>query len=81
MAEMVSIVVNGRAVTVPAGSTVAVALLVAGTEAFRHSVSGAPRGPLCGMGTCFECRLTIDGRLHCRSCQMECREGMTVSTT
>ena len=34
-------------------------------SAFRPSatsVTGEPRGPLCAMGVCFECRVTIDGR-------------------
>ncbi len=45
---------------------------------YRRSVSGEPRGPLCGMGICFECRVTIDGREHCRSCQVPAAEGMEV---
>ena len=46
----------------------------------RTSVSGKPRGPLCGMGICFECRVTINGISHCRSCQILCEPGMDVST-
>jgi len=45
------------------------------------ALSGEPRGPLCGMGICFECRLTIDGVPHARSCQIVCRDGMVVTTT
>jgi predicted molibdopterin-dependent oxidoreductase YjgC len=79
--EAVTITVDGRALTVPAGTTVAVALLMNGRTRFRTSVTGEPRNPLCGMGTCLECRLTIDGRAHCRSCQVACREGLEVVTT
>jgi sarcosine oxidase subunit alpha len=32
------------------------------------------------MGICFECRVTIDGRAHCRSCQVICQAGMEVAT-
>ena len=39
-------------------------------EVCRTSVTGEPRGPLCGMGICFECRTTVDGREHVRSCQL-----------
>ena len=53
------------------GATVAVAMTIA-HAAFRRSVSGEPRGPLCGMGICFECRVAIDGIPHCRSCQILC---------
>jgi hypothetical protein len=44
----------------------------------RRSVSGEWRGPFCGMGTCFECRVTIDGVRHQRSCQIVVRDGMEV---
>jgi predicted molibdopterin-dependent oxidoreductase YjgC len=78
--EGVTLRVNGNAVTVPAGATVAAAVLAAGITRFRRSVLGEPRSPLCGMGICFECRLTIDGRAHARSCQTVCAVGMDVRT-
>jgi aerobic-type carbon monoxide dehydrogenase small subunit (CoxS/CutS family) len=77
----VKLTVNGQTVTVPEGTSVAAAVLIVGEAAFRHSVSGQPRGPVCGMGICYECRVTLDGRLHARSCQIVCLEGMQVSTT
>jgi len=46
--------------------------------ASRHSVSGEPRAPYCGMGVCLECRATVDHVAHERVCQMLCREGMEV---
>ena len=72
--------VNGDSIVVPVGSTVAVAMAIAGRPC-RTSVTGEPRGPLCGMGTCYECRVTIDNELHSRSCQILCTPGMTVQTT
>jgi predicted molibdopterin-dependent oxidoreductase YjgC len=75
----VTLRVNGSLVTVVAGATVSVAVAVAG-QACRRSVSGEPRGPLCGMGICFECRVSIDGKPHCRSCQIVCEPGMEVKT-
>jgi predicted molibdopterin-dependent oxidoreductase YjgC len=80
MADSVKLVVNGVEVAVPAGAMVSTAVALAGISAYRRSVSGEPRGPLCGMGICFECRVTIDGRAHCRSCQILCRPGMEVRT-
>jgi D-hydroxyproline dehydrogenase subunit gamma len=80
MPETVRLVVNGVAVEVAAGSMVSAAILKTGTSSFRRSVTGEPRGPLCGMGVCFECRVTIDGEAHCRSCQTICRDGMEVNT-
>ena len=76
----VTIVADGRPVRVPAGITVATALLDLGITAFRRSVSGEPRGPVCGMGTCYECRVTIDGAAHRRACLVVVTEGMHVAT-
>ena len=72
--------VNGRAVEVPLGAMVSAAVALSGESRFRRSVTGEPRAPLCGMGICFECRVTIDGRAHAKSCQIPCEEGMEVRT-
>ena len=76
----VRLFVNGIEVTMPAGSMVSAAILTTGVTSFRRSVTGEPRGPLCGMGICFECRVTIDGEAHSRSCQTICQNGMDVRT-
>ncbi len=80
MAEPVKIAVNGRAMSVVAGTSVAAALAQAGVTRFHRSVAGEPRGPLCGVGLCFECAVTINGQPHCRSCLTHCEEGMEVRT-
>jgi aerobic-type carbon monoxide dehydrogenase small subunit (CoxS/CutS family) len=79
MSDQVTLAVNGLPVTVPQGTTVAVAMTIAG-QACRTSVNREPRGPLCGMGICFECRVAINGQPHCRSCQILCEPGMEVRT-
>jgi len=76
----VSIRVDGRLLTVPAGISVAAALLDGAVVAFRRSSGGERRGPVCGMGTCFECRVTIDGIAHRRSCLTVVAEGMAIET-
>jgi predicted molibdopterin-dependent oxidoreductase YjgC len=78
MPDAVQLTINGLVMRVPHGTTVAAAVMLAGNSAFRRSVSGEPRGPLCGMGICFECRVAVDGRQHVRSCQVLCRDGMEV---
>ena len=80
MPDIVSLLVNGVEVTMPAGSMVSAAIMKTGASFFRRSTTGEPRGPLCGMGICFECRVTINGEEHCRSCQTLCRNGMDVRT-
>ena len=80
MPKTVHILLNGESREVPAGSTLAAALLRLGHARFRRSVSGEMRAPLCGMGVCEECRLTVNGRMHVRGCMVLCREGMRVET-
>lgn len=80
MSDTVRIVADDRPVSVAAGTSVAAALLGLGISAFRRSVDGTPRGPLCGMGICHECRVTIDGVAHRRACLVPVTEGMHVST-
>jgi aerobic-type carbon monoxide dehydrogenase small subunit (CoxS/CutS family) len=78
-ARSIALTVNGVAVAVAPGTTVAAAVLLA-SQPTRRSVSGESRGPLCGMGICFECRVTIDGVPHQRSCQILCTPGIHVVT-
>lgn len=78
---MLELTVNGTGISVKEGTTVAAAILSSGVCAFRHSGAGQPRGPLCGMGICYECRVTINGEPHARSCQIVCLPGMQVTTT
>jgi hypothetical protein len=78
--ETVAMFVNGKKIEVAEKTSVAVAVLKSGAAAFRTSVSGEPRGPLCGMGICLECRVTINGVRNCRSCQICCESGMEVIT-
>lgn len=78
MTKAVTLHVNGRKVVVPAGTIVAAAVALAGVTRFRRSVLGEARGPLCGMGVCMECRVTINGQAQARSCQTLCEEGMEV---
>ena len=80
MPERLEIKINDRPVTVDPGCTVAAAILIAG-QPCRTSITGQPRGPLCGMGTCFECRATVNGIPHTRTCQLLCEPAMQVRTT
>jgi len=80
MSALVEIRIDGERHQMQEGMPVAVALLRLGITAFRVSTEGAPRAPLCGMGTCFECRVTVNGRAHQRSCLIPIAAGMTIDT-
>ena len=75
----VNITINGQPVQVPAGETVAAAVLAYGLTSTRTTpVSGVPRAPFCLMGVCFECLMVIDGRANQRACMEQVREGMSI---
>lgn len=64
---------------VPAGYTVAAALLALGYKVNRTSpVSGSPRGSYCMMGVCFECLVDIDGIPNRQGCLAEVQPEMRV---
>jgi sarcosine oxidase subunit alpha len=75
---MPDIRINGRPFQAADGASVATAILQSGVLSFRRSVSGEPRAPFCGMGTCYECRATVDGIAQERTCVLTVREGMVI---
>lgn len=77
---LLEITIDGESFSVAPGTTVAAAMLNAGGWKTRKSVGGEARGPLCGMGICYECRVTIDGVPSERSCMIPCRDGMAIRT-
>lgn len=77
----IEIIVDGNPVPAFFGETVAAALLAAGKRVLRRTARhSAPRGLYCGIGICFDCVMTIDGRPNVRTCLTEVRPGMRVDT-
>ncbi len=76
---MVSVTFEGEKVEVPAGITVAAALLGHDDEHFCESAAeNDKRSPYCLMGVCFECLVEIDGIRNRQACLEPVYEGMTV---
>ena len=76
----VTITVDGRPLQAAAGQSLAVALWANGIITLGyHSATGLPRGMYCGIGHCYECRVTVDGTPDVRSCLTPVREGMCVT--
>ena len=70
---------EGRELQAPEGISLAAALLSNGEAVFRESpVSGAPRGPFCLMGVCFDCLVEVDGKPNRQACMTEVAAGMEV---
>src|SRR5512138_1403826 len=72
---------DGREIEALEGETVAAALAASGIVAVRQARSGAPRGPFCGMGVCFDCLVTVDGRPSQRACLTKASAGMDVRSS
>ena len=79
MIGSVHLQVDGCDVVVPSGANVAAAVArVRG--GFGRSPDGRRREPVCGMGVCFECTVTINAVPHQRACMILARNGMQVRT-
>jgi D-hydroxyproline dehydrogenase subunit gamma len=76
-----TIFIDGTATPARQGDTVAAAMLGSGYVACRTTaVSGAPRGPYCLMGVCFDCLVNIDGDANRQACMTTVRDGMRIET-
>ena len=69
---------EGRSVAAREGQSVAAALLAAGERCLRIDEAGNPKGAVCGIGACWECRCSIDGVVDTRACMTPARPGMIV---
>ena len=78
--KKVIINVDGKSLDVIEGEMLAAALWANGLISLGHSPdTDCPRGIYCGIGHCYECRVTVDGVEDVRSCMTPVREGMRVS--
>lgn len=75
--KQVNVLIDGTACTVPAGITIAVALLLV-----RHPDEGVTgtRNVYCGMGSCYECVAEVNGVPGTRTCITPVADGMRVNT-
>jgi sarcosine oxidase subunit alpha len=75
----ITIFVNDRPVTVLEGQTLAAELWANGFISLGYNPkTDSNRGLYCGIGHCYECRVTVDGIEDIRSCLIRTREGMRV---
>ncbi|MCG8635769.1 MAG: (2Fe-2S)-binding protein [Desulfobacterales bacterium] len=77
--DLVEVSLDGRSVSLPAGVSVAAALLEAGEIISRISPTSAkPCSPHCLMGVCFECMMEIDG-VQRQACMTQVKSGMSIN--
>jgi predicted molibdopterin-dependent oxidoreductase YjgC len=82
MSEPVTIFINGEKVSCSEAMTVAAAIMaVLGTPLLRRTKrTGEARGVFCGMGTCYDCLVTINGKSNVRACMTQLADGMRIET-
>jgi glycine/D-amino acid oxidase-like deaminating enzyme len=71
---------DGQPIQALEGETIAASLSAAGMTALRKTASGAPRGLHCGMGACWDCLVTVDGRVGQRACMTQAADGLVVES-
>lgn len=78
--EKVKIILDGEPLEVPAGISVAAAVLghAHATHFNDHPIDGGKRSPVCLMGVCFECLMEINGIPNVQSCLVPVADGMIV---
>jgi predicted molibdopterin-dependent oxidoreductase YjgC len=70
---------DGKTLAAHEGETVLAVLWAAGIRALRKTArTQEPRGFFCGMGVCFDCLVTVDGRPGVRACMESAKPGMTI---
>src|SRR5229473_652391 len=72
---------DGAEIEALPGETIAAALAAADIVAVRRTRSGAPRGPFCGMGVCFDCLVTVDDKPSQRACLTRVEAGMDIRSS
>lgn len=53
-------------------------LLLRGWRGYRRHPDGSDRAPLCMMGVCHDCLITIDGHANRQGCLERVAEGMRI---
>lgn len=78
MPDSFTFLFDGDPVPAMPGQSVAAALVAAGIRTLRIDEFDRPKGLLCGIGVCFECRCRIDGTADRRACMTEAAPGMRI---
>ncbi|MGW5276108.1 (2Fe-2S)-binding protein [Streptomyces sp. NPDC004044] len=72
---------DGRAIDALPGQSIAAVLWSAGVTSWRSTRGeGGPRGVFCGIGVCFDCLVTVDGRPNQRACLLPAEPDQVIRT-
>lgn len=72
---------DGERIDFQPGWTIGAALIARGIRAWRTTrQDGRPRGLFCGMGVCYDCLVTVNGRPSLRACLLPAQPHDAVTT-
>jgi 2Fe-2S iron-sulfur cluster binding domain len=72
---------NGQTMAACANETLAAALLANDVIEFgRETEPARTRTPFCMMGSCFECRVAVNGVANVQACMIRVSEGLAAAT-
>ncbi len=79
--KQVTITFNGVDYSAYEGESVAAALLANNIRTLRYSDKlKQPRGIYCGIGHCYECRVSVDGEKSVRACITAVKDRMCIQS-
>ncbi|MET3698953.1 2Fe-2S iron-sulfur cluster protein [Bacillus oleivorans] len=80
-ANQIIITFNGKKFTALEGESIAAALFANGIRILRYTEKeNAPRGVYCGIGHCYECRVSVNGQSSVRACITPVRHRMNIES-
>lgn len=72
---------DGEPVRALAGQSLGGALIASGRRSWRTTRrEGRPRGLFCGIGVCFDCLVSVDGRPNQRACLVTVDPGADIKS-
>ncbi|ARE38171.1 hypothetical protein A0W34_32415 (plasmid) [Rhodococcus sp. BH4] len=77
---IVELEINGVMTRAPKDQTIAALLIALDVDARGRTREVTSGGALCGIGSCEDCIVTVDGVARIKACLMPVREGMQILT-
>ncbi|WP_200416369.1 (2Fe-2S)-binding protein [Virgibacillus salexigens] len=79
--QVITIIYNGVKYSVFENESIAAALLANRIRTLRYSEKhDEARGLYCGVGHCYECRVTVDGERSVRACMKRVQNNMCIES-
>ena len=79
--NLIFFTLDGVTLSANGGLSIAAAMIFNSMRINRTTrVEGTPRGIFCGIGSCFDCLVVVDGIANQRACITEVRSGMKIQT-